>query len=515
MPPEADAAVAPGRRAGWLVALGVGALAALPRLWNLGYPHDLLFDETYYAKDAWSLLQHGYVQKYVAGADEQILAGNHTDLFTGLPATVAHPEVGKWLIAAGEWVGGFTPEGWRLAPAVVGVAMVVVLVRLALRLTGSLWLAGAAGAFLALDGMHLVLSRLALLDIFVAFFVVCAVHCLVADRDWFRERLSEGGLDSLAWRPWLLASGVCWGLALGTKWSALWLLAAFGILVWLWSARSRADRGLAQARVKSLALDALPATGWLVIVGLLVYVGTWAGWLANAGEYEEHLADQSWTHDWGEYIEADASGFPAEAVQSLRSLWHYHRDIYTFHTSQLNDADHPYESHPLGWLTLNKTVGVDAQRDIPPGVDGCEAAEGETCLRVITMVGNPAVWWLGCAALAWGIWRRFGAGDRRWDVPLIGVAAGWLPWLLYTDRPIFAYYAIVALPFLVLGLALALDDVIGSTEATSRRKQIGWAAAGLVTVAVVASFVWFWPIWTDGMLTHDEWLQRMWRNGWI
>ena len=32
----------------------------LLRFWDLGRPHQLVFDETYYVKDAYSLLVHGY-----------------------------------------------------------------------------------------------------------------------------------------------------------------------------------------------------------------------------------------------------------------------------------------------------------------------------------------------------------------------------------------------------------------------------------------------------------------------
>ena len=44
---------------------------------------------------------------------------------------------------------------------------------------------------LTFDGLTFVMSRTALLDIFLAFFVVAAVGCLAADRDWFRNRLAR------------------------------------------------------------------------------------------------------------------------------------------------------------------------------------------------------------------------------------------------------------------------------------------------------------------------------------
>ena len=83
-----------------------------------------------------------------------------------------------------------TPFGWRVSAAVVGSLMVMVMIRLARRVTRSTLLGLVAGLLMCFDGLHLVLSRLALLDIFLAFFVLCAVSCMVADRDWVRARMA-------------------------------------------------------------------------------------------------------------------------------------------------------------------------------------------------------------------------------------------------------------------------------------------------------------------------------------
>ena len=216
----------------WVGTVAVTLLAAFLRLWDLGKPRAFLFDETYYAKDAWSLLHFGYAQDYVDKANAEILAGHTDGLWTGVPNMVVHPEVGKWLIALGEHTFGMTPFGWRISSAIVGSLMVMVMIRLARRVTRSTLLGLTAGLLMCFDGLQLVLSRLALLDIFVAFFTLCAVSCLVADRDWGRARLARSVPPGarlaphawgplLLWRPWRLAAGVSWGLAIGTKWSAL------------------------------------------------------------------------------------------------------------------------------------------------------------------------------------------------------------------------------------------------------------------------------------------------------
>src|SRR3954451_20434449 len=390
------------RAVGWAATGGITLLALFLRLWHLGRPHAFLFDETYYAKDAWSLWHHGYVTGYVDNANSRILSGRLNDLFTTSPSMVVHPEVGKWLIGLGEHFFGMNPFGWRVASAVVGALMVAVMIRLARRVTGSTLLGCVAGLLLCFDGLQCVLSRLALLDIFVAFFLLCPISCLVADRDWGRLRMARlvpsdyrttaddwGPVRALLWRPWRLAAGVCFGLACGSKWSAIYPLAAFGLLVWMWDAGARRSIGVRLPRLRSAIVDGLPAFGYLVLVALVVYLLTWTGWLLHADAYERSLSDTQSGPYWGSYLRRDAHGFFPELVQSLRSLWHYHLDVYTFHTKFLDHATHAYQSKPQGWLILNRPVGVEADLGIKPGEQGCTAPAGGTPLRPVRVRLHP------------------------------------------------------------------------------------------------------------------------------
>jgi dolichyl-phosphate-mannose-protein mannosyltransferase len=509
----------------WAGTAAVTLLAAFLRLWNLDFPKSFLFDETYYAKDAWSLVHHGYVTGYVENANDKILAGNLHGLFTADPSMIVHPEVGKWLIGSAELVGGMTPFGWRLAPAIVGSLMVLVMIRLARRVTGSTLLGLVAGVLMCFDGLQLVLSRLALLDIFEAFFVLCAVSCLVADRDWFRTRLSQVSTGSttglfgwgprVLWRPWLLLAGLWWGLAIGTKWSAVFPLAAFGLLFWAWSAGARRSFGVRRPMIKSAILDAAPGVLYVVVLPLLVYVASWSGWLLHANVYEQHLSNTQYGPYWGSYLRHDAHGFFPELWQSLRSLWHYHHDVYEFHTKFLNSSTHVYQSNPLGWLVLNRPVGVDAQLNIAPGAQGCTATGSETCLRQVILLGTPVLWWFGTCAAIWAAVCWVGKRDWRYGIVVVGVLVTWLPWLRYDDRPIFSYYAIVIEPFLILGAVLLLGEILGRAPAGSVRRTVGAIAAGTVVVAVIVNFAWFWPVYTDGLLTQSEWVQRIWFHRWI
>ena len=524
---------------GWSASIAVAVLALLLRLWHLGTPHELEFDETYYAKDAWSLLHFGYAHDYISNANEKILSGDTTGIWKDSAEMIVHPEVGKWLIALGEKAFGMDPFGWRIASAVVGSLMVLVMCRLARRLTGSTMLGCVAGLLLTFDGLQFVLSRLALLDIFAAFFTLSAVACLVADRDWYRARMARlvseqgpeqapgqvtggrgwGPVRRLLFRPWLLASGVCWGLSCGTKWDALYPMAAFGLLVWLWSAGARRSFGVRWAVLRSALVDGVPAFVHLVLVGLVVYVSTWTGWLIHADQYEKWLSATQYTHyhggqDWPTRNEPDASGL-GEVVQSLDSLWHYHRDVYVFHTHFLNDSTHIYGSKPSGWLLLNRPVGVSADVGIKPGTQGCHAPAGSTCLRQVLMLGTPVLWWGGALALVFAAFMWIGARDWRFGVAVVGVLTTWLPWLQFDDRPIFLFYAVVTLPFTVLAVTLTMGKLIGSSPVPTPRRTAGVIAAGSFLVLVMVNFAWFWPIWTDQLITHREWLDRIWFKRWI
>ncbi|WP_262347452.1 dolichyl-phosphate-mannose--protein mannosyltransferase [Nocardioides dongxiaopingii] len=544
------------RALAWGVAILVAGLAFGMRLWRLGEPDRFAFDETYYAKDAWGLLNQGYVRNYQGEVDgklidEAILGGRTQGIWGEGPSMEVHPEAGKWVIALGEKAFGMDPFGWRISAAVVGALMVLVMCRLARRLTGSTMLGGLAGLLLAFDGLHFVLSRLALLDIFLAFFLLCGVACIVNDRDWHRARLARlvgdtplvdsawGPVRGLLFRPWLVTGGVCFGLALGTKWTAAYPLAAFGVLVWVWSGGARRSFGLRHARVRAMLVDGVPAFAQLVLVAFVVYVASWTGWLVHAGEYEEALSSTQYTGfvsegecvegedgelqtnnvtddsaTWPTATEKDASGL-GEVVQSLRSLWYYHQDVYTFHTHYLNCSSHVYQSQPSGWLVLNRPVGVATDLDVAPGTDGCDAPAGDTCYRQVLLIGTPILWWGGCLALLAAAALWVGTRDWRFGVALTGTLSTWLPWLLYDDRPIFFFYAIACLPFLVLAITLVLGKMIGHSREPSGRRTTGVVVAGSFLVLVVLNFAYFYPLLSYEVIPRGDWMDRMWFHRWI
>ena len=89
-----------------------------------------------------------------------------------------HPPLGKWMIAAGMAIfGDNNPFGWRVSAAVVGTLSVALIAYSGWLLFRSMTVATIAALLAAVDGLMLVESRLALLDIFQMFGGILGCQC--------------------------------------------------------------------------------------------------------------------------------------------------------------------------------------------------------------------------------------------------------------------------------------------------------------------------------------------------
>ncbi|PWR17075.1 phospholipid carrier-dependent glycosyltransferase [Micromonospora sicca] len=506
----------------WLATGVVVLIAAILRFVGLSGPNGKIFDEIYYARDAYGLIDRGVEWNYKDNG----------------PSYVVHPPLGKWLIGFGEWAFGYqdaetkisvpghlmttAPEfGWRFAAAVAGTLSVLLLVRIGRRLFRSTTLGCAAGLLLGLDGFHLVLSRTALLDIFLLLFVLAAFGALVLDRDARRRRwaraLDEGldpsrpgraGRPPAGWRNWpwwRLLAGVLLGCACSVKWSGIYFLPAFALLVIFWEVGVRRSAGVRRPWRDAL-LDELP---WLLAAGVLMvatYLVTWSGWL---------LGDEGYYRLASRYPNTPGLS-DAPVIGPLINLWEYHRAAYGFHT-QLDDP-HKYQSWPWQWLLLGRPVAFYWS-----GEGACGAP---SCASEILLLGTPLLWWSFLPALVATVWLGAARRDWRAGAILLCVGAGLLPWFWFAldGRTMFSFYAAPALPFLVLAVVYVLGAIIspaGSTvepaaEEVSDRRLVGGIIAGAYVLLVALCFAYFYPIFVGRLLPYADWSARMWLDGrWI
>ncbi|WP_328725493.1 dolichyl-phosphate-mannose--protein mannosyltransferase [Streptomyces sp. NBC_00259] len=505
------------RLTAWGGPLLVALVAGLLRLWHLGHPKAVIFDETYYAKDAWALINQGYEGSWPKDIDKAILKNPDAVAVPVDPGYVVHPPVGKWVIGLGEQLFGFTPFGWRFMVFVLGTLSVLMLCRIGRRLFRSTFLGCLAGALLAVDGLHFVMSRTALLDQVLMFFVLAAFGCLLIDRDRARRRLAdalpedaEGVLrpdariaDTLrmGWRPWRIAAAVMLGLAIGTKWNGLYILAAFGLMTVLWDVGARKTAGAVRPYLSVLKRDLLPAFTALPVV-IATYLASWTGWL---------VTDKGYFRDWATN-EGSGSSWSWLFPDWLRSFWHYETEVFQFHVNLT--SGHTYESNPWSWIVLGRPVSYFYE-DPSAGTAGCPATAADKCASEVLAIGTPLLWWVACFALVYVLWRWALRRDWRAGAIACGVAAGWAPWFLYQERTIFLFYAVVFVPFLCLAVAMLLGAIIGPAGSDERRRTIGAVGAGVLVLLIVWNFIYFWPLYTGQAIPMDDWRNRMWLDTWV
>ncbi|MBT8227412.1 MAG: phospholipid carrier-dependent glycosyltransferase [Dactylosporangium sp.] len=480
----------------------VTLIAAALRLIDLRRPGGKIFDEIFYAIEANTMLTHGVEW------DVKVEDGIETVLDT--PKYIVHPPLGKWCIALGEQLFGYNEYGWRISAAVFGTLSILLVIIVARRLFRSTLLGCAAGLLMSLDGLHFVLSRSALLDIFLMFFIVASFTCLVFDRDrrraqWLRalegglnpNRRGKAGSPRMGFPWWRLAAAVCIGAAAAVKWSAIWYLLLFLLFLILWEAGTRRSVGSRTPWADTIVTQ----TGWMVlftVVAVGAYLASWAGWFVTDDGYFRH-----WL--------ADNNQRELPVIGALHNLWHYHESMWTFHTGL--SSHHQYQSWPWQWLLLGRPVAFYWSGDGPCGAGSC-AAE-------VLLLGTPLLWWSflpALGALAWiGIARR----DWRALAIGLGAAAGIVPWFWnqLDSRTMFYFYALPALPFLVLAVVYVLGAIIGprpAPGASTDRRVVGAVIAGAYLLLIAACFAYFYPIYTGMTLTHAEWFSRMWLGGrWI
>jgi len=483
-------------------------VAAVTRLAWLGLPHEVVFDETYYVKDAWTLSHLGYEAGWPADANGAFAAGDVDGYRPDDPSFIAHPPLGKWIIALGMLPsGGQDPFGWRVSVAICGILLVAATMLLARLLLGSHLLAVIAGGLLAIDGNAIVMSRVGLLDSILALLALLGAICVLVDRRWSQARLAEwlGRRDPrptdwgpVLWRrPWLIAAAALFGAAASVKWSGLYFLAVFAVYSVLSDAVLRRQAGVAFWLTGTMLRQG-PASFLLTVpLAAAVYLGSWTGWFVSDGGYYRHWAEQdgnAWT--------GPLSWVPT----AFQSWWHYQEQMYGYNTSE--SSPHPYAANPLGWLLMIRPTSM-YYTDFEDGT-----------AATILDVANPVIWWAGAAAilgLLGIVIVRLTRGQRvaPYAFILTGIVAGYLPWMLYLHRTVFFFYVIAFEPYLVLALVAVIGLLIGHRDDPAPRRSTGLAVVGGFLVLCTVVSLYFYPVWT-GEIVPTWFLQsHFWFPTWV
>lgn len=435
------------------------ALGAILRLWNLGYPHKLVFDETYYVKDAWTLSATGHELAWPKDANIAFESG-HVNGFLNTPAYVVHPPLGKWIIALGMRIfGAENPVGWRISLALVGIAMIYLTYAVARRvLDSSRWGLLVAGLF-AIDGEAIVMARTGLLDTLLAFFALLGFYFLLRDHERYNESFWR--------RPWLFAMAASLGAATAIKWSGVYFLAVFCLYI--------VGRFAFATRDFWATVQKATATFFVTVpLAFATYLASWTGWFVSSGGYGK-----------------------AANPNPFIALWQYHQGAYNFHVNLT--SGHPYSANPFTWLFMIRPTSFF--------YESC----GTGCSTAITAIGNPLIWWGGAVAVITVFLTWVTKRDRVSGLVLLGLAAGYLPWLFFSQRTVFWFYTITFEVWVLLAIALLMKRGVEQSETPERAKRLVWVF-WWVCVAVSAFFL---PIWWGTEIPYWFWLAHMWLPSWI
>lgn len=356
-----------------LVAALLGLVAEALFLFRVAMPHILVFDEVHYVPAARTLLA------------------------LATPVNTEHPLLGKAIIAAGIALFGDNSLGWRFFSTVAGAVTVVALFAITWQVLGRMRPAVLAALFAMLNITLFVQARIAMLDGFMAAFVVSGIVVLLASMRAAGGRAFAG----------VTLGGALIGLAIGCKWAAVPFLGYAGVAILI--LRRRGVGG----RVHWAGVGTLPLLLALTLGAAVAYLLTFL-----------------------------PAFFYARDPLTLAALLPFQLTIYAEQTHVL--PPHPYQSAWWSWPLMLRPIWYFY-----------EPADG--AMRGILMIGNPVILWGGLVALAACLW----AGVRDRSAPLLTIAALWvgayLPWIVIPKSLGFFYYYFLPSLFLCPALAAALD----------------------------------------------------------
>ena len=424
----------------WRAATIIAVIAQLLFSYRLTSPHKVMFDEVHYVPAARTLLA---------------LAG---------PVNIEHPLLGKEFIAAGIALFGDNSLGWRFFSTLAGTATVLGVFAMVWLIFGKVRTATLAALFVLLNITVFIQARIAMLDGFMAAFVILGLAALLWSMRAPEGKTWAGG----AWPRWLLGS-VLLGLAVAAKWAAAPIIAYVAVAFVVVRLRD----GRRQRQSDYAALNGTDQPHWprLPVVPALFALGT-----VSVLSYFLTFAPAFFYHDqplgWGNLID-------------------FQLRMYGQQTQVL--PPHPYQSSWWSWPLMIRPIWY-----LYEPVDGA--------VRGVLMIGNPAIFWGGLVAVAACLW----AGLREGAVKLLAVALLWLGayamWILIPKSIGFLYYYYLPSIFLALPLAAAWEHY-------GKGRSKNWAEGFLALSAGL--FAYFYPIISALPLAGPQsFLRWMWFSTW-
>ncbi|EKE13101.1 MAG: dolichyl-phosphate-mannose-protein mannosyltransferase family protein [uncultured bacterium] len=275
--------------------------AFVTRVFDLSKPDTMYFDEVY----------HAFTAKVMMGPESYKAWEWWNTPPEGYAYEWTHPPLAKLGMVLGMSIFGQTSFGYRIPGAILGVGAVFLVYLIARHIFKDEAIGLMAAAAFSLDGLALVMSRIGMNDSYILFFSLLSIYMFMKEKDLF--------------------SATSFGLAISSKWSAVWAIPIFFVL---WLKRKNKFK---------------PSIFWFVLLPPVIYLLS--------------------------YLPMFATG------HTLSTWWGMQQQMWWYHTRL--EATHPYTSQWWTWPLLIRPIYLYTSNEI-----------GGMVSRIYAM-GNPFVFWFG------------------------------------------------------------------------------------------------------------------------
>jgi dolichyl-phosphate-mannose-protein mannosyltransferase len=422
--------------------------SAITRFARLSVPPDYYFDEVY----------HVVTAKLMAHNDPSAYEWWHPAPEPNTAIDWLHPPLAKLTQAASMIMLGENSFGWRFSSAAFGIGVIALTYALSRKLRFSESISLLAAGLASLDGLLLTMSRIAMNDIHVTFFILLTLWM------YLHWKVKPN-------RNRALLVGILAGAASASKWSGIFVILPIA-LDQAWSLLHIHMQG------KKLKLDQS------ILLGLSLTVMVPLVYLASYGQ----MFLQG--HDW----------------QHFRDL---HQQIWWYQTNL--DATHPYQSTPLQWIfnirpvyTYTHAAGFNLMQNM--------YIQGNAWLLWSGLA--TVIWTLSSLVLLGLRWAQILSNTlqasnkkllsqekqkllavkeaiqpyQRLVFVLLAYVSTWILWIS-SPRIMFFYHYTPAIPLLMIVLAYWLVRL-------AQQGRWGQILTGVTIALAIINFAVFYPNWT-------------------
>lgn len=319
---------------------------------EMNYMNSTYFDEVYFPRTAYEQLHNMSIYEYT------------------------HPPLGKLLISIPMYFLGVTPFAYRVGGNIAGILMILVIYLISKELFKKERYALFSAIIMALDGMHFVQTRIGTADSYLVLF--CLTSFL-----FFLKYIKIPNTEKLDKKMMpLMLSGIFWGMAISTKWTAAYVGLGMGIIYLIKYIIGR------KLDLKLLAWSVLS----FIIVPISIYVLTYIPIILNPNHEVTYTHQYSDEKDKLNYF--DKTSISSQTTEdgittvtykvkitNIKTFIEYQKVMYSYH-SNLKDS-HTYSSKWYQWPIIERPLWYYIGR-----FDNDK-------IGTIACMGNPAIWYIG------------------------------------------------------------------------------------------------------------------------